>query len=405
MTETTRPVNVGDLNRTATYVVQEGAWGVDPGAGATYGEVPHVTTNLTGNKPSVTSEVVDSGRRVKDLIFTGLNASGSISTELILEAYDEFYGAVAMGEFVAQAELPAATIISTNITMSGTSIELSRSSGSFVSDGWAVGQWVMPVGFLLGANAVPRKVSAVAALLLTVEGTVALDETKGVQMVRLKTVTDANVFKSYSIYNEWTQFSNRFLHWLGMAVNGSKVTLTPQNKVTTSFDFLGKSQTRVTSAPGTGTPVAAPANRVVSSGSGLKVAMEGGSGAMRLVSQNTEYANGLYAVEQAGQIGPITMGLGTKSAKGDFVTYVTDTTGLELLDKWENETETSLAYVFGDPNGNFMVLDHPRVLLETAEAPFAGSNAASEVSCSWQALPYVEGAVTFLWRMAFYTAP
>ena len=113
----------------------------------------------------------------------------------------------------------------------------------------------------------------------------------------------------------------------------------------------------------------------------------------------------LYAIPQAGVLGAIAIGLGQKSATGSYETYVTDDAGLELMDKFHDRTDSAIAYVLGDPDGNYICFDMAKISYTAMAAPFLGNGQPSPVRAEWTAKPGVEASVTSLFKFALYTAP
>ncbi|MCP5041077.1 MAG: hypothetical protein GY944_08595 [bacterium] len=400
---TTQAVDVGDSSQAAIRIFEEVTWGTDPGASVTYQDLPFVSETLRADQPSVTSEIVNSTRRINGVVFTDLNALGDITTELILVAYDAFWAALAMGTMSAGSTVTSATTIT--VAASGTQTTYTRGAGDFTADGWIVGDWIYSDDFANAANNVPRKITTATALVLTAEGTVPVAEALSVDLKEGKVVTDGNTFTSYAITKDWTQYSDTYLQYLGMALNAGQVSLQANNRISLTFSFIGKSENRETTEPGDGSPTAASTNNMVEPAGGPLLFLEGGAGGpQRLIDCAVNWSNGLYPIGQADTIGPIAIGKGPKSCTGSWSSYVTASGAEVLMDKYHDKTRSAVAFVWQDDALNYLVFDLAKVVYTNMTMQLQGGGQASQVRAEFTCEEATEGALSFLWRTVAITA-
>jgi hypothetical protein len=74
---------------------------------------------------------------------------------------------------------------------------------------------------------------------------------------------------------------------------------------------------------------------------------------------------------EVGEVGPVSFGAGKSSVSGDVEIYFESKA---IMDKFRDQTETSLALTFEDEDGNGYVIDMPRVKYSAAEQAVSGEN-------------------------------
>ncbi len=402
---TTQPVTIADANLAEMRIEEEAAWGVAD-VTPTYTDLPYTNESLGQDTETMESEIIVSSRRVKEVIVTGIMASGDIVSEVICEQFDALWEALSMGTY-SSTDTEAAVAV--DITVSGEDTVFTRTDAGDWTTKFTVGDWVKTSTLTLAANNGFRKVKTVIAAVLTLAGaTGTADPTETVTVDLLAAVVDGNTFRSYTGEREHTDLANTFEQLLGLVLNGCALAINNQQKLGVTFSFLGKSETNQTATGGDGSPTAVSTNNVLSVASDTALFMEGDGGSDRLVNLGLNFTNGIYPVRAAGEgaagLAPIAMGKGTKGLTGTFEGLFELTASQLIMNKYRNQTESAVAVVLTDAAGNAIVFDVPRILYTNARSNVGGRSQSVMVNADWTASEATEGSVKLLWRIATFTA-
>jgi len=212
--------------------IEETAYGETPGAG-NFDVIRLNNETLSGTPSLNTSNEVRSDRQPTGQNLVGLDAAGNVTGNLaptkwvtdFIEAalYDTWNAAVTTGS------------MSLDITTSGT--KLTRASGSFVTDGFAVGDLIQLSGFTNSANNSYVYVSAVAALELTIVGASLVDESGGgdEEAKRHKYVEIGSDETSFSIAKSFLDLTSKGISYRGVKVDSMTVDLQARQDGTIAF--------------------------------------------------------------------------------------------------------------------------------------------------------------------------
>ena len=230
---------------------KESTWGTLPGAtGAKY--IRRVTADFNLTKETYSSNEINPTFMMTDFRHGVRSATGAINVELSPGSYSDFIGSVLARDFATGA---TATGLSLVITASGTNFAVTRSTGSWLTDGFKVGT-VVRITAGTGAAAVNLNNNAlivsITALGLVVQ---VLSRFSFVPDPAITAATVATIGKTtYVPKTGHTDDSYTFENWFsdigqsevytGLKVGSVSVSLPSTGLVTSDFSLMGKDLTQ-----------------------------------------------------------------------------------------------------------------------------------------------------------------
>jgi len=349
------------VNKQVVYK-EESSWGVAPGAtGAQY--MRRVESNLDLTKQTYQSAEIRSDGQVADFRHGVGSITGSIKGELSVGTYNPFYAAALRKDFPTAATTGAVI----TLAVAGTGTQFTRSSGSFLTDGFKLGDVVKATGFTEANNnthyAMITALVGATMTVATLDGVVLTDEAAG------DTVTIAVVGKkTFAATSSQTDDSFAIEHWfsdiaqgelfLGCKVESMAIALPPTGMATIDVGFMGKSVTTATSAYYT-TPTAAGTDSVLAAVNGFIYV--GGTAVALITGMDFTITTGLSAEPVVGSNSYPAIFRGRVLVSGNMSVYFQDAT---FRDYFKNETEVSIYAVFkggSTANPAFTAFVMPRV--------------------------------------------
>ena len=178
----------------------------------------------------------------------------------------------------------------------------------------------------------------------------------------LKIGTTPKYFSFEDAANDIAQFRL----FTGMAVSSLNVSIAPNQMVTGTFDLVGKTMTQAgTTASTGGAPTASSTNAPFDSYSGTIT--DGGSGLAIVTSLDFSLTNSFAPTFVIGSDSAQQLEFGRAIVEGTMTVYYEDET---LINKFLNETESSLSVSVDDPTGaSTYTFDFPRVKYNGAAVP------------------------------------
>ncbi len=349
------------VNKKVAYK-KEVTFGVDPGA-ASAQYLRRVESTLDLAKETYESNEIREDGQVADFRHGVRSITGGINGELSVGTYADFFAGALRKDFVAGIDTGAIIVIA----VTGTGTAFTRSSGSFLTDGFKVGDVVSAAGFTESNNnthyALITALTATDATVATLDGTVLTDEAEG-DSVTLSVVGS----KTFAAPSSHTDDSFAVEHWfsdiaqselfLGNKIENIAVALPPTGMATIDINFLGKSRTNATSEHFT-TPTAAGTDPVLAGVSGLVYV--GGAAIALLTNLDFTIETGLTADPVVGSDEYPAIFRGRVRVSGNASVYFEDAT---FRDYFDNETEVSIIGVFkggSTANPDFVSFNMPRV--------------------------------------------
>lgn len=192
----------------------------------------------TGGGPVGAQNAIESGEIRQDResssdIQGNNNVSGTINSELSHGSHEDFLRSVLYNDWTS-VDTGATTL---NAVATGN--KYTRVAGSFVTDGFIVGQWVEIAGFATAGNSGWAKVTAVIALEITVAGLTLTDETGGGDEQISSKYMDWGVSPVHlSIRKQFIDISEEIV-FLGNVMDSWGVSFTSESVVEQTFGLNG----------------------------------------------------------------------------------------------------------------------------------------------------------------------
>lgn len=373
-------------------------------AESTYGEqktgsnlqiLRYTGESLSQETDSQVSAEIRGDRQKVDVKRTNVNAGGGLDFEMSYGSHDVLLkAALAAASWSAEV-----TDIETEITISTTNSDNSfNDSGSGLAN-YVANSWIEVRGFTDPANNGFFKVVTSAAGKLTVSGGTLIDEAAGdsIAITLLGEITNGVTQHSYNIEKEYTELSNELALELGMMVDQLSLTVPSDAIVTGSFTFLGSEEQSIASSGGTGYDNAATTEVFSSIDEVLSVRENDID--YGITNFSMALANNLRTRMEVGNLGAVSIGMGTVDLSGTIQAYYASKT---IMDKYLNFTTTSLVIVFEDTAGNGYIIDIPYVRYTSGNRVAGGQNTDIIADMAWTATMHPTEEVTI--RIARFTA-
>jgi hypothetical protein len=308
-----------------------------------------------------------------------LNAAGDINIELSHAVFEDLF---------YRGLLADATWSTGATTGAQTDISAANADNSFNSvgadfTGFTVGEWIIVSGFTGDtSNNGIFKILTMTTSKLTVSGGTLVDDAAGesVTITELDSITNGKTLATFSIEKHFTDLTNIYEILTGLAIESFGITVPTDGIVTGSFSFLGKNAASGAASAGSGYTTAAT-NDVMSSIDDVDAIIENAA-AFASTSFSFSITNNLRARQQIGTLGAISIGTGVLNVTGTLQAYFATSA---IIDKFLNQTITSLALTMQDDSGNAYVFEFPQVRFTSAQRVAGGQNQDIIADLAWSA--------------------
>ena len=367
-------------------------------AGNTAGkQLRRVTADFNLTKEAYSSSEIRTSRQNASSTHGVRSAEGSLSAELSAGSYADFMGSILARDFSAVTLGAAAN---TTLTVSGTTYQFVRSTGSFVTNGFRPGLIVNTAGLTdIDDNGRDFLITAVSALTATFVplDTLGAPAAQAVASSVTFTVPGKHTFipatghtnQSYTI-EEWYSDIAQSQVFTGMKVNSMGVSMPSTGIVTLDFGFVGKDMAQT----GTTQYFTAPSAQ---SASGVMAAV---NGAVIVNGQPVALITSIdftvdRATENATAVGSNSLAeifTGRILVTGNMSVYFTDA---NFRNYFNNETEVSLVMGVSTNacgTGSAMSFYLPRVKVNSFG--LADAELGITASASFEALESCDGLST-----------
>jgi hypothetical protein len=347
-------------SRHSMRYVSEASYGIVP-ANPVFKPIRHTGTTLGLSKESLQSEEIRADRMIADFRMGAYQTGGDMSIELSFGSFDDLLEAVTLGTWAPRSTTGASP---SQATLAATAGTLTRTVGSFVTDGFVVNDRVVLSGFTNAGNNGLFKVTAVAALTLTlsplaaqvmVVEAAALRQVDSLQAT-LKCGTVRRSFTVERFFGDILTADKPFHRFTGVEMNSLKLAINANAMVTGTIGVLGQSMATDTVIVPGATYLAPTTTSPLDSFTGTL--NEGGTPIAVITEIQLNLENGLEARFVVGSKASIRPSIARSNCSGQVTAYFENST---LLDKFINETESNIVFQLPDAAGNKYTVTIPRL--------------------------------------------
>jgi hypothetical protein len=321
---------------------KETTWGTAAGAsGANY--LRRVTSDIDLTKDTYQSNEIASHQQIVDFRHGVKRVAGGIQAELSTATYAPFLAALCRKDFATGVSFTSSG--GSEITSQSAGPSFTRASGSWLTDGFKVGDVVRVTNHSTAANNNKNyRIVTLTATVMTVAETVVTDAvpdaTCTIAVTGKKTFipTTGHTDDSFTIEHYYSDLdiSEQFL---GCKPSGVALSLPPTGMATANFSFMG--QDRVVTSAGTAPYFTSP---TADTSTGVLAAV---NGTIRVGSTDLAIVTGLTINLESTLTGDPVVGSnilpilaqGRVRVTGQATLYFQDTT---YLDAFNNETEMAM---------------------------------------------------------------
>lgn len=329
----------------------------------TFGETPSSPTmeklRTTGdtialNKNTQTSGELRSDRQITDVRHGNRRVGGDINFELIFGDLDAFLEAAMFSTFSTAYSLSG---LDCDVTASSGTV--TRNSGSWLDDGVEVDDVVTFSGFNDSGNNDTFTVESVTDSDIVVADSTGMADETGTTGVGVTTtaevLTMGTTLKTFSIEKAFTDIS-QYAVFRGVGVTTMNLTMQTDGMITGSFSCVGKDMDPISGTRLDADPTAPSSNNPFNTSQGT--IKEAGSSTSIVTSINLTLENSLNPTFALFQESARSLIDGRSNVTGNVTIYVQDET---FINKFINETESSLEFSPTDPDGNKYRFRLPRI--------------------------------------------
>lgn len=374
---------MADGSRHSIYSVKEQTYGITPTNPAL--DLVRVTgTTLGLAKDSLQSEEIRSDRQITDFRLGANQVGGDISFELSYGSFDQFLEAVLLS---ADWASPATT---GTTTLDQSATQITRATGSFITDGFAVGQTANVAGFNSGGANGLVKITGVTELALditAVDGqTLGVESGDGDEIITAsQSIKAASQRRSFTFVRHFADIQssgNPYYIYRGVELNSIQLTISANSMITGTLSVIGQSQETTQNLTGLGSPTFNPASTTTPLDSFTGTLDEGGTTIAVVTEISMTLQNGIEPRFVVGSKNSIFPSIGRSNLTGQVTAYFEDSS---LVNKFLNETESSITFTLPDGAGNQLRVTIPRIKYTGGQPDVSGEGSIT-LSMPFQAL-------------------
>lgn len=384
---------MSDANRTNLAFRREAAFGEFEAGNPVFFDVRYTGESLHQEIDSVISQEIRADRQIVDFLRTGLRAAGDMNWEMSYGAHDDLLEAALLSTPWGAED----TVISASANVTFTAPDtVTLTIGAWTTTPTA-GEWIEIVDSQ--ANSGKARVVSATTTTITIAGQTLVTQSGGtVSIFQLASITAGTTFITYNAEKEHEDLATVFQQFAGLAIDRKTLSVTADGIITGSFGFLGRKQQNAAASLGSGANTAAAANGVMTGVDDVALTLEG-LAAYDITAFTLELRNNLRARLQVGTLGAISIGTGTINLTGTLNAYFED---VARLDKYLNFTESGIAQVLQDVDGNGYIFDIPAVKYSLGQANVGGINQDVLTELTWQAFRH--STLGYTYKIARFAA-
>jgi hypothetical protein len=258
-----------------------------------------------------------------------------------------------------------------------------RASGSFVTDGFRVGQRIRTLGFNTAGNNGIWKITSVAALKIIVDGVLSDDDAAAGCAIFGDHMRDGVTKRSFHIEKRFKDIT-KFISYRGQRVASAAFVLNARQYATMTFTFMGAKGVGADATVMGATVSSVNTHKRIVAGNLVSGLKEGGIALTQAcVGLEWSIENGTEGVPTVTSKEYQDISLGTAVIKGKLRLYFQDRVHYS---KFESQSYSSLEYKLEDAAGNVYYKDFPNIKYSNIRPVAGGKNQQIIVDCDFQAL-------------------
>ena len=348
---------MADANRHSIYAVKETSYGVTPNNPELV-TIRNIGVTVGLSKDSLQSDETRSDRQITDFRQGAEQIGGDINIELSYGSFDMFIEA---GLLSTDWASPASISGILNATATG----FTQSLGSFIDEGFAEGQIVKSSGFVASGFSGQSVVTSVEETVLTtdpISGTHGVEAGNGNELIiASERVSSGTTRRSFTLVRHFADIEasdKPYYIYRGCEINSMTLTIGANAKVTGTFTFIGQSQETVENLSALGTPTFPQVSQTSILNSFTGKLKESGVTIGVITEITLTLENGLEAKFVIGDKNTIQPSVGQSNLTGQITAFFENST---LVEKFLNETESSINFTLPDDSGNLQSFTIPRI--------------------------------------------
>ena len=367
---------MSDSSLAQLYYYKETNWAEVPST-PTLTELRYVSETLGQSTSTTVSAEVRSDGQNADVVRTNVEAAGDVSIEMSHGSYD------ALLEGALRDAYSTLTDPTDDLT-AATATTITRAAGSFITDGFQVGQWIYTVWATDSVNDGWHKVTAVAATTLTVGNSSLTTGSAQSVTVTGDFLKNGTTKSSFLLEKKLpTSGGDEFVSFRGMRVGGAELSIAPGSILTGSFSFQGERAYAAGATVGDGSPTAAATTDVLNAIDNVAEIREGGAlTTMDITNMTLSIDGALRAQPAVAVLGNSGIGIGTIAVTGTIEAYFESRTEYE---KYLDFTTSEVSFELSDAASNRYMIDMPQLKYTDGQVQVPGKDGDVLVSLQFTA--------------------
>ena len=352
-----------------------------PGVDLTLNEMRLTSESLSQNTDTIVSAEIRDDRQISDVVRSKIQAQGDINLELSYGAYDDMLEAALFS--AGWSSIVANT--DTTYSMDASDNSLNDSGSQFVIDGFVVNQWIEIRGFTDAANNGYAKIVSITTAKIVLSGKTVVTEAAGdtVTLTMGGQIVNGTTATSFTFEKEHTDLDPVALaKYAGMMIDQLSLNITAEQIITGVLTFIGKQEEVISSTIGVAANNPAPANDIKSAVDDVLNILENQSD-LGAISLSFQLINGLRPRAEIGELSVPSIGEGAFNVNGTLTAYFSNQ---GIIEKYLNFTETSIAILTEDKDGNAYIFDFPKVKYTSGTRNAGGQNTDIIADMAFQAI-------------------
>lgn len=372
---------MADGSRHSMRFVLESTYGVTP-ATPVFDIIRHTGTTLGLSKEALQSEEIRDDRQIADFRHGARQVGGDISIELSYGSFDKILEALLGGTWAANTT-PGPQNLSAAVG------SFNRAAGSFILDGFTVNDVVVSSGFTNAGNLGNFRITALTATTMTVTAlqgqTMVAEPASAGRLIsslraKLKAGSARRSFTVERYFGDILAADKPFHRFTGVEFNTLQLQINANAMVTGTVGVVGKDM-----ATGTVIVTGATYNPAATTSpldSFTGTLNENGAPIAVITEIQLNLDNGLDPRFVVGSKTTLRPSIGRSNVSGQITAYFENSL---LLDKFINETESSIVFELPDGVGNNLKVILPRIKYNGGQPDVQGDGPIT-LSMPFQAL-------------------